>query len=41
MLDDKYRELKRAAELVSNPRLAAVQDLTWALINSPEFLFNH
>ena len=24
-----------------NPRLTAVQDLAWALINSPGFLFNH
>ena len=24
-----------------NPRLTVVQDLTWALINSPGFLFNH
>lgn len=26
---------------VSNQRLTAVQDLAWALINSPAFLFNH
>jgi hypothetical protein len=24
-----------------NTRLTVVQDLTWALINSPGFLFNH
>jgi WD40 repeat protein len=40
-LDAEYRDLRRAAELVANPRLAAVQDLAWALINSPAFLFNH
>jgi hypothetical protein len=27
--------------MLVNPRLAAVQDLAWALINSPAFLFNH
>ena len=40
-LDKEYRELERAQQLVANPRLAAVQDLAWALINSPAFLFNH
>jgi hypothetical protein len=40
-LDNEYRELERAQQLVANPRLAAVQDLAWALINSPAFLFNH
>jgi WD40 repeat protein len=40
-LDAKYVELKRAEELLANPRLSAVQDLAWALINSPAFLFNH
>jgi len=25
---------------VANERLTAAQDLTWALINSPAFLFN-
>jgi hypothetical protein len=24
-----------------NKRLTVVQDLTWALVNSPGFLFNH
>lgn len=40
-LDGEYRDLQRAAELLANPRLSAVQDLAWALINSPAFLFNH
>jgi hypothetical protein len=40
-LDPEYRELNRAQTLLANPRLAAVQDLAWALINSPAFLFNH
>lgn len=26
---------------IATIRLTAVQDLTWALINTPEFLFNH
>jgi hypothetical protein len=39
-LDAKYAELKRAEELLASPRLSAVQDLAWALINSPAFLFN-
>ncbi len=39
--DPEYVELKRAQHLLANPRLAAVQDLAWALINSPAFLFNH
>ena len=40
-LDAEYVELQRAERLLANPRLAAVQDLAWALINSPAFLFNH
>ncbi|MCC6493779.1 MAG: DUF1549 domain-containing protein [Pirellulales bacterium] len=40
-LDADYRELQQAERLLANPRLAAVQDLAWALINSPAFLFNH
>ncbi len=40
-LDPEFRELKRADDMLANPRLAAVQDLAWALINSPAFLFNH
>jgi hypothetical protein len=40
-VDSDYRDLKHANELLANPRLAAVQDLAWALINSPAFLFNH
>jgi WD40 repeat protein len=39
--DGEYRSLKEAEKLLANPRLAAVQDLAWALINSPAFLFNH
>lgn len=39
--DPAYAELKRAAELVSEPRLVGAQDLAWALINSPGFLYNH
>ena len=32
---------KRAAKQRKNTRLTVVQDLAWALINSPGFLFNH
>ncbi len=34
-------DVKMSAELQKNKRLAAAQDLAWALINSPAFLFNH
>ncbi len=38
----QLREDARAsARQHANTRLTVVQDLTWALINSPEFLFNH
>jgi hypothetical protein len=37
--DPQYRQWQRAAELLANPRLTAVQDLAWALVNSPAFLF--
>ncbi|MCA9157604.1 MAG: DUF1549 domain-containing protein, partial [Planctomycetales bacterium] len=30
-----------SATQLDNPRLTLAQDLTWALINSPAFLFNH
>jgi WD40 repeat protein len=35
------KDFAMSATQASNPRLTMVQDLTWALINSPEFLFNH
>jgi hypothetical protein len=41
MQDSEYVELEQAARLVSDPRLVGAQDLAWALINSPGFLFNH
>ena len=34
-------DVKTSSEQLTNARLTAVQDLTWALINSPAFLFNH
>jgi hypothetical protein len=45
VLDQKLVQLRRDAELskgqIANRRLTAAQDLTWALINSPAFLFNY
>ena len=41
----RLANLERVVTLSStqaaNPRLTAAQDLTWALINSPAFLFNY
>jgi len=34
-------DAKTSAEQLENRRLVVVQDLAWALINSPGFLFNH
>lgn len=34
-------DVQLSAEQVKQNRLVAAQDLTWALINSPAFLFNH
>jgi hypothetical protein len=33
-------ELQRSTQQVKNKRLIGVQDLAWALINSPALLFN-
>jgi hypothetical protein len=44
-VDPVLASLRRDAELsrtqLQNKRLTAAQDLTWALINNPAFLFNH
>ncbi len=44
-LDPKLVQLRQDAAqsklLMGNERLTGVQDLTWALINTPAFLFNH
>jgi len=44
-LDAKLHELQRAVvlseEQLQNKRLTVAQDLVWALINSPAFLYNH
>ena len=43
--EPKLEQLKRAVELsqsqLAQRRLTAAQDLAWALINSPAFLYNH
>ena len=43
--DERLESLRRDADLSSrqlgNSRLTFAQDLVWALINSPAFLFNH
>lgn len=45
VLDPKLVQLRRDSDLskgqITNRRLTAAQDLAWALINSPAFLFNH
>ena len=41
--DAEFTRLKMDADRTppSDPRVLGAQDLTWALINSPAFLFNH
>jgi hypothetical protein len=34
-------DAKESESQLGNARLTAAQDLAWALINSPAFLFNH
>ncbi len=34
------QDVENSAKLLENERLTAAQDITWALINSPAFLFN-
>jgi hypothetical protein len=40
-LDQLERDLALSNQQLANPRLTGAQDLAWALLNSPAFLFNH
>jgi hypothetical protein len=44
-VDPKLRQLRRAVALseeqLKNKRLTVAQDIVWALINNPAFLYNH
>jgi hypothetical protein len=44
-MDTTLKQLRRAFDLssqqIKNTRLTAAQDVAWALINNPSFLFNH
>jgi hypothetical protein len=44
-VDSKLQQLRRAVALseeqLENKRLTVAQDIVWALINSPSFLYNH
>ena len=40
-LVDLRRDLEMSVQQATARRLTAAQDITWALINSPAFLFNH
>ncbi len=41
LLEQLNRDLALSEQQLASARLTAAQDLTWALINSPAFLFNH
>jgi hypothetical protein len=44
-LDPKLQQMRRSVELsdeqLKNKRLTVAQDIVWALINNPAFLYNH
>ena len=44
-IDPKLQQMRRAVELseeqLKNKRLTVAQDVVWALINNPSFLYNH
>ena len=41
VLEQLNRDVALSQQQLADARLTAAQDLTWALINSPAFLFNH
>jgi hypothetical protein len=44
-IDPKLQQMRRAVELseeqLKDRRLTVAQDIVWALINNPAFLYNH
>ena len=41
MLAQLRHDVEMSTKQIADRRLTAAQDLAWALINSPAFLFNH